>query len=165
LGRACAFLPVADSRASVLILGSLPGAESLRRGEYYAHPRNAFWRLVGAVIGRELAPLPYGERVAALRDAGLAVSDVIASASRRGSLDAAIRDPATADVEALVAQLPALSAVAFNGATAARLGRRQLSGLGGSIVLIDLPSSSPAFAAMPYDEKLRRWTALARYLP
>lgn len=163
--RSAAFPPVCDARASVLILGSLPGVESLRRGEYYGHPRNAFWRLVGGVIGRDLVPLPYTARTAALRDAGIALSDVIASAARRGSLDAAIRDAAPADLEALVGKLPALRAIAFNGGTAARLGRRHLGRLSRPIALIDLPSSSPAYAGMPLDEKLRRWAALVPHLP
>ena len=151
--RHLAFAPVADARTRVLVLGSLPGAASLAAREYYAHPQNAFWRLIGAVAGCELAALPYPDRLAALLDARIGVWDVIATAARAGSLDAAIRDPEAAD----------LRAVAFNGATAARIGRRQLAGLAGP-GLFDLPSSSPAHAGMPYAEKLRRWSVLARSL-
>lgn len=161
--RSHAFAPVFDARARVLILGSLPGARSLARGEYYAHPQNAFWRLTGAAIGRDLVSLPYPARLAALRDGGIALWDAIASATRRGSLDAAIRDAEAADLAALVRALPELRAVAFNGARAARTGRRQLAGLSGP-ALIDLPSSSPAHAAMPYAAKLARWSALAGHL-
>ncbi len=158
-----AFAPVADARTRVLVLGSLPGAASLAARQYYAHPRNAFWRLIGAVAGRELAALPYPDRLAALLDARIGVWDVIATAARAGSLDAAIRDPEAADLRALVARLPDLRAVAFNGATAARIGRRQLAGLAAP-GLVDLPSSSPAHAGMPYAEKLSRWSVLARSL-
>ena len=161
--RSIAFAPVFDDRARVLILGSLPGAQSLARGEYYAHPQNAFWRLIGVVIGVDLTPLPYAARLEALRGAKVALWDVIASATRRGSLDAAIRDPCAAQLAALIAALPDLRAVAFNGATAARLGRRQLSGPDGP-ALIDLPSSSPAYAAMPFEAKRARWSRLAVYL-
>ncbi len=87
------FPPIANARARVLILGSMPGVASLEAGQYYAHPRNAFWRLVGDVAGRELAALPYDDRLAALLDARIGLWDVIASAERAGSLDAAIRDP------------------------------------------------------------------------
>ena len=52
------FAPVANERTRLLLLGSLPGEESLARGRYYAHPRNQFWRLAGTVIGAELEPLP-----------------------------------------------------------------------------------------------------------
>jgi len=158
-----AFAPVADARTRILVLGSLPGAASLAARQYYAHPQNAFWRLIGAVAGCELAALPYPDRLAALLDARIGVWDVIATAARAGSLDAAIRDPEAADLRALVARLPDLRAVAFNGATAARIGRRQLAGLAGP-GLVDLPSSSPAHAGMPYAEKLRRWSVLARFL-
>jgi len=161
--RSRAFAAVAGPGTRVLILGSLPGVASLRAAEYYAHPQNGFWRLAGAMIGREIAALPYPERLAALAAAGVGVWDVIASAERRGSGDAAIRAPAPADLATLVAGLPALRAVGFNGGTAARIGRRQL-GTALGVALVDLPSSSPAYAAMPFDEKRRRWLRLSRYL-
>ena len=162
--RAVAFGPVVDAGVRVLVLGSLPGVESLRRAEYYAHPQNAFWRLVGAVAGRDLAALPYPARLEALLAARIGVWDVIATAVRQGSLDAAIRAPEHADLAALVAGLPELRAIGFNGATAAKAGRRQLGAAAGGPALVDLPSSSPAHAGMPYPEKLARWSALARYL-
>lgn len=162
--RAAAFAPVADERARVLILGSLPGVESLRQARYYAHPRNAFWRLVGGVIDADLAALPYDDRLGRLVEARIALWDVIASAERRGSLDSAIRAPELADLAALVGGLPDLHAVAFNGGTAARIGRKRLAGSAERIALIDLPSSSPANARLPFDEKLARWSVLARHL-
>lgn len=162
-GRAAAFAPVVDARTRVLVLGSLPGGESLRRGQYYAHPRNAFWPLIGAVVGRDLAGLAYPERLAALLGARVGVWDVIASAVRRGSLDAAIRAAERADLRGLVAGLPELRAVGFNGGTAARIGRDAL-GTAEGLALVDLPSSSPAYAAMPAAEKQARWAALRPYL-
>ena len=162
-GRVAAFAPVAGPETRLLIIGSLPGAASLRAGQYYAHPQNAFWRLIGAVVGRDLAALPYPGRLAALGDVRIGLWDVIATATRRGSLDAAIRDPEHADLRALVAALPDLRAVAFNGATATRHGRRQLADIDGP-VLLDLPSSSPAYARMPFADKQARWSVLARYL-
>ena len=155
IGRVAAFAPVAGPETRLLIVGSLPGAASLAAGQYYAHPRNAFWRLIGAVAG--------DENLAALRDARIGLWDAIATAARAGSLDAAIRDPEAANLRALVALLPDLRAVAFNGATAARIGRRQLAGLTGP-VLHDLPSSSPAHAGMPFTEKRARLLVLAAHL-
>jgi TDG/mug DNA glycosylase family protein len=160
--RRRAFAPVVDDRVRVLILGSLPGDASLKAARYYAHPQNGFWRLTGAVIGQDLAALPYEIRLERLLAAGIGLWDVIASAERRGSLDAAIRNPEKADLAALIDRLPSLRAVAFNGATAARLGRRALGERPGA-TLIDLPSSSPAHAR-PLEEKLARWAMIAPYL-
>jgi len=160
--RKQAFEPVVDANTRLLILGSLPGDASLRAAQYYAHPRNAFWRLIGGVIGRELAALPYDGRLAALKAAGVGLWDVIASAERPGSLDAAIRRPEAADLRRLAASLPELRAVAFNGGAAARLGRAVLAGVR-DVELIDLPSSSPAHAR-PFERKAEAWAVLARAL-
>lgn len=156
-----AFEPVVDARTQLLILGSLPGDASLAKAEYYAHPRNAFWRLTGVVIGRDLAALGYHERLEALKAARVGLWDVIASAERAGSLDAAIRKAAGSDLKQLVAGLPDLRAVAFNGATASRIGRRSLSAA--TVALIDLPSSSPAHT-MVFETKLAAWAPLSRFL-
>lgn len=161
--RKSAFAPFVSADTRVLILGSLPGDASLAAQRYYAHPANRFWHLVGAAIGREnLSTLDYDMRVAALATSGIGLWDVIATATRKGSLDAAIRDVEPAALADLVASLPALRAVAFNGATAARIGRRLLTDIAPR--LVDLPSSSPAHAAMPLDEKLRRWRILQEFL-
>ncbi len=160
--RKRAFDPVVDAHTRLLILGSLPGDASLRVGQYYGHPQNAFWRLIGGAIGRDLAALPYEDRLAALKTAGVGLWDVIASAERPGSLDAAIRQPEAADLRGLVQGLPALRAVAFNGGTAAKLGRAVLADPPG-LTLIDLPSSSPAHAR-PFADKAAAWEALAELL-
>lgn len=155
--RKAAFAPVVDARTRLLILGSLPGDASLKEAQYYAHPQNAFWRLIGGVIGRDLAALPYAERLEALMAARVGLWDVIAGAERQGSLDGAIRNAETADLLQLIAGLPELRAVAFNGGVAARIGRRSLRET--ALTLIDLPSSSPAFTK-PFAEKAEAWSAL-----
>ena len=157
------FPPVTRLDTRLLVLGSLPGAVSLARQRYYAHPQNQFWRLMSAVIGRELVPLDYEARLAALLEAGIGLWDTVAAATREGSLDADIRLHRASDLAALAATLPELRAVAFNGATSARIGRRQLAGVPG-LALIDLPSSSPAYASLPLARKLAAWTALRAYL-
>lgn len=159
--RKVGFEPVVDERTRVLILGSLPGDASLKAGQYYGHPQNAFWRLIGGVLGVELEALPYDDRLAALKAGGVGLWDVIASAERPGSLDAAIRLPEAADLRGLVATLPELRAVAFNGGKAAKLGRALL--VGADVALIDLPSSSPAHAR-PLAEKAAAWAALRPHL-
>ena len=115
------------------------------------------------MIGDDRLPaLPYEDRIALLRGAGFGLWDVIASARRRGSLDTSIRDAAHAPLADLVSGLPALRAVAFNGATSARIGRKQLGNA--PVALIDLPSSSPAYAAMPFANKRRHWLNLRQFL-
>ena len=157
-----AFDPVVDANTRLLILGSLPGDASLKAGQYYGHPQNGFWRLVGGVIAVDLVSLPYAERLDALRAAGVGLWDVIASAERPGSLDAAIRNAEAADLNRLIDSLPALRAVAFNGGTAARLGRRSLT-TRPHITLFDLPSSSPAYTR-PLTDKAVAWAGLLAVL-
>jgi TDG/mug DNA glycosylase family protein len=157
-----AFDPVVDANTRLLILGSLPGDASLKAAQYYGHPQNGFWRLVGGVTGIDLAALPYAERLEALKAAGVGLWDVIASARRPGSLDTAIRDVEAADLNRLIETLPALRAIAFNGGTAARIGRRSLTFRAG-VDLIDLPSSSPAYTR-PLSEKAAAWSVLSTFL-
>jgi hypoxanthine-DNA glycosylase len=145
--------PVARADARLFILGSLPGDASLAAGQYYAHPRNAFWRLVGKVIGEELEVLNYLDRLERLKANRVGLWDVVAHARRRGSLDQAIREPGHNRLADYFGGFPDLEAVAFNGATAAAAGRKLVEDA--PVRLIDLPSSSPA-NTRPFDEKRRR---------
>ena len=160
--RKRSFAPVVAPHTRVLILGSLPGEASLTAGRYYAHPQNQFWRLAGSAIGCDLHALDYDARLAALLGAGIGLWDTVASAQRVGSLDAALREVEAAALGELAATLPRLRAVGFNGATAARLGRRALGGT--ALALVDLPSSSPAYAAMPFARKAEIWGRLRQFL-
>lgn len=144
------------------MLGTLPGEESLRAQRYYAHPRNLFWRLIGTAIGRDIEPLEYDARVAALRAARVGLWDTIASARREGSLDTAIREIEHNPLAELAASLPELRAVAFNGAKATQIGTRLLAG--SPVELVPLPSSSPAHARMSVAEKERLWRGLSKFL-
>ena len=156
------FAPVADADTRLLILGSLPGEVSLARQRYYAHPRNQFWRLIGAVAGLELEPLAYEERLDALLRRGIGLWDTVGAARRRGSLDGAIRAVERNALPALVEGLPNLRAVAFNGGKSAALGLPQLAGRPG-LALVALPSSSPAYT-MAFEDKLCEWQRLAPFL-
>ena len=156
--------PIADSCARVLILGSLPGVRSLAQNEYYAQPQNAFWRIMDALIGAGPS-LDYERRVERVRASGLAVWDVIRAAVRAGSLDSAI-DRATIEANDFATFFAAhreLVLVCFNGRTAAELWRRRvvptLTREWRAIETRVLPSTSPAYAGMPFEEKLRRWRA------
>ena len=155
------FPPIFDPSARVLILGSLPGDESLRRGQYYGHPQNQFWKLLGAVFGRNLPHLEYERKCAFLLRKRIALWDVLKAAERRGSLDTAIRKERPNDLPALFGELPGLRAVGCNGGKAHRSFCRHfgvwLNEFPDEISLCRLPSSSPAYAAMPLEAKVRRW--------
>jgi hypoxanthine-DNA glycosylase len=161
--RKSSFAPVVDENVRVLVLGSLPGEVSLARSQYYAHPQNRFWQLMSEVTGVALPELDYPDRLRALLASGIGLWDVVADAQREGSLDSSIRDRADNDLPALVAGLPRLSAIAFNGGTAGRIGRKVLGARAEVYRLVQLPSSSPAYT-LPYAEKLRAWCVLCEWV-
>lgn len=157
--RHASFAPHVAPDTQLLILGSLPGARSLAEQQYYAHPTNQFWRLVGAVIGEPLAELDYDERLVRLRTAKIGLWDVIRTAERRSSSDSDIREADPHNLSVLIATLPALRMIAFNGGKAAAIGRRHLSAFDG-IGVIDLPSSSAA-NTIGFAAKSVQWLHLA----
>ncbi len=150
--------PVLDTHTRVLILGSFPGAASLAAGQYYAHPRNHAWPLLAALVGEPLARMPYDERLQRLLAHGYGLWDVLGSCERSGSLDSDIRKPAANDLARLRVLCPALKCVGFNGQAAGKFAAR-FADAGLRTVL--LPSSSPAHAALSFDQKLAHWRMLA----
>ncbi|WP_404333796.1 DNA-deoxyinosine glycosylase [Sphingomonas sp. MMS12-HWE2-04] len=161
--RKQSFPPVVDAQVRLLVLGSLPGDRSLAERRYYAHPQNQFWRLMSPVAGTDLAALAYDDRLAALRTAHIGLWDVVASAQRPGSTDAAMRDIEQHDLAGLAATLPDLRAIAFNGGTALRLGLRQLGALAQRYAVVALPSSSPLHT-VGIAAKQAAWSALSAHL-
>ena len=155
--------PIARSDARLFILGSLPGDASLAARQYYAHPTNQFWRLLGAAIGEELQGLPYEDRLERIAEHRIGLWDVIAAASRRGSLDQAIRDAQHNRIEHLLRDFPQLRAIAFNGSTASTTGRKLMGEPPSNLTLIDLPSSSAA-NTRAFADKARDWAVLAEFL-
>jgi TDG/mug DNA glycosylase family protein len=162
------FPPIADAHARILILGSLPGRVSLQRQQYYALPHNAFWKIMGQLFGAG-PELPYAERMRHLVRNGIALWDVCAAAQRPGSLDASIVHSSVVpnDLAAFIESHPDIGLICFNGGKAADLYRRLvLPGLPGlpatdrTIRYATLPSTSPAHAGMPFEEKLTRWAAV-----
>lgn len=162
------FEPVHRKDARVLILGSMPGAASLAAAQYYAHPRNAFWPIMGALFAAG-PDLPYPERLSRLLEARIALWDVIGRCQRAGSLDSAI---ATDSIEAndlpgLFAACPELTHIFFNGSAAEAAFRKHIGPVHGGqdLTLARLPSTSPAHAALGLADKLAAWQAVRTALP
>jgi double-stranded uracil-DNA glycosylase len=160
--RVTSFPPLIAPGATRLILGSMPGVASLTAGRYYAHPQNAFWRIMGVVAGFNAA-LPYAERVAALQRVGVALWDVLAACERIGSLDSAIARASEVanDLAGLLAQNSQLKHIYFNGATAEAAFRRHCPALAArpDLHFTRLPSTSPAHASLRFEEKCAQWKA------
>jgi len=157
------FPPVVDTQTRVLVLGSLPGEVSLAQSQYYAHKQNRFWHLMSDVLDVDLVVLDYEQRLKTLRQHHVGLWDVVAEARRDGSLDSSIRDHQGNDLTGLVATLPNLRAIAFNGGTAAKIGQKALGEHADQHAILKLPSSSPAYT-LAYAEKLIAWQALRTWL-
>ncbi len=155
--RLQSFPPVVDRHTRLLVLGSMPGAASLAAGQYYAHPRNQFWRLLGALVHEDLPALPYSQRLARLKAHRIGLWDVIAACEREGSLDSAIRNAETNDFARLHRLCPALERVGFNGQASGKFA--PVFAQAGYQTLV-LPSSSPAHAGRSFEQKLQAWRAL-----
>lgn len=153
--RIIAFEPVAPPNARILILGSMPSVESLNQGFYYAHPRNAFWRILAQVYG-EAVPQAVPEKIALLQRQGLALWDALQSCEREGSLDSAIRDPRANDFAALFDRCAGIRRILFNGGTAQRLFMKAGGAYAQGRDCRRLPSTSPAYT-LSYERKLALW--------
>jgi TDG/mug DNA glycosylase family protein len=151
--------PVLDPTIRTLILGSFPGAASLQAQRYYAHPRNQFWALLGAVLGEALTDLRYEARLERMLAHHIGLWDALAACEREGSLDAAIRRPQPNDHLLLKDLCPQLRRVCFNGKAA---GRYAPIYAGAGYDVLVLPSSSPANAQLSFAAKLALWHAVNR---
>jgi double-stranded uracil-DNA glycosylase len=156
------FPPIADARARVLVLGTLPGEVSLRRGEYYAHPRNLFWPIAFALFDATPA-IDYAERLAFVAAHRIALWDVCELGQREASADSTIRAERPNAIDRLLDAHPLIRAVAFNGSGARRLYDRHFERRA-DLAYLALPSTSPAHARLDFAAKLARWTALREAL-
>lgn len=152
------FAPVIDTDTHVLILGSFPGKASLDAQQYYAHPRNQFWHLISAIIAEDITSLAYDEKLVTMLQHRIGLWDVIAACEREGSLDSAIRQAQSNDFTQLKKRCPKLRLIAFNGKTSAKY--QTLFAAAGFATLV-LPSSSPAYASMTFEQKLALWRGIS----
>ena len=156
------FPPIVDTRARVLVLGTLPGEESLRRIEYYAHPRNLFWPIIFALFGESPAS-HYADRLGFVASHGIALWDVCEVGEREASADASIRAERPNRIDHLLNGHPLIRAVAFNGGGARRLYDRHFPRRA-DLIYLALPSTSPAHARIGFAEKFACWKALSELL-
>jgi hypoxanthine-DNA glycosylase len=159
-GTLRSFAPLADAGSRVLVLGTMPGPEALRKQEYYGFKGNHFWRIMADLLapGRALA---YAEKLDLMHKNRIALWDVLHSCERAGAADSAIRNAQPNDVPGLLARFPGIHTVFCNGTTSARL-FGQFFAASVCVPMIALPSTSPAHAAMPYVTKRQLWTAVVR---
>lgn len=143
----------------MLVLGTLPGEESLRRQQYYAHPRNLFWAVIFALFGEASLPPSYEARVEFLKWHRIAVWDVVAAGQRIASADSTIRAELPNAIDRLLLDQPTLRAVAFNGSTARRLFDKHFARRP-ELRYVTLPSTSPAHARLDFAAKLAQWQPL-----
>lgn len=156
LARLVGLAPVFDAQVRVLVLGSFPGAASLQAAQYYAHPRNAFWPVMAALLDEpDLPARPYAQRLQTLLQHHVGVWDAVASCLREGSLDTAIVESAPSDLPSLLPRLPQLRAIACNGA----LAHKETLALVGDpgVPVLRLPSTSPAHAGRSLADKVAAW--------
>ena len=154
-GLLYSFEPVIDSASELLILGTLPGPESLRMGQYYANPGNQFWKIIYNVFNETGVNPVYKERLLFLLDHGIALWDVFHSAERKGALDADIRNETPNDIPGLLAAYPRIKRILVNGRKAEKSFWKYFPCVKVDVVYV--PSTSPAYAKMSFAEKINEW--------
>ena len=152
------FPPVADAGITCMIIGSMPGVASLNASQYYAHPRNAFWKIIAALFE---APYPfesYDAKLSLLLKNHIGLWDVFASCERNGSLDSDIKNAVVNDFETFLKVHPKVTTLYFNGNTAYKNFIKSFHI--NNLTLISLPSTSPANARLTFEEKIKAWEAI-----
>lgn len=151
------FAPALTTECHTLILGTVPGAASLRKQQYYGYLHNPFWPILGEVFAFDHA-LPYAERLETLNRHGVGLWSIVKQCERRGSLDSSIRKPEFNDLAGLLLSYPKLKKICLDGKSTEKFFRRYQKGNQlPEIALFVLPSASPAHAALSYQEKLAKW--------
>jgi double-stranded uracil-DNA glycosylase len=154
--------PLVSTRTRLLILGSFPSAASLKAQQYYAHPRNQFWKVMSILLDQDIYTQEYSARCERILCSSVVIWDVYAACEREGSLDSAIEKPVLNDFATLLKRYPNIEAAVHNGGESAR-NRKHLDALG--LIVHQLPSTSPANASWSLQRKVQAWrTVLTPYL-
>ncbi len=160
---AYSFKPIINDSARIIILGSMPGIKSLTEQQYYAHPQNAFWRIMAALFDFD-ALASYEQKLAFLQSESVALWDVLHSCKREGSLDSMIQPETQVanDFNTLFQQYPNIRSVFFNGAKAESYFKRHIlpSLMEHQLHFAGLPSTSPAHASLSFEKKLEAWRVI-----
>ncbi len=160
--RIFSFSPIIDESSEILILGSIPGQKSLEKQEYYAHPQNKFWRIIFELFN-EIFTTDYTKKIQILEKHHIALWDVIDTCERKGSLDSEIRNEEANKIEDLLHNYPNIKAIFCNGQKSYKNLQKILS-KDFHLPIIAMPSTSPAHASLTYEEKLKSWKIILKYL-
>ncbi|SHI82456.1 G/U mismatch-specific uracil-DNA glycosylase [Cruoricaptor ignavus] len=160
--RVCSFPPIIFPDSKILILGSMPGVKSLEMQQYYAHPQNKFWKILFAIFGEEFTT-DYELRKEFLAENKIAVWDTIESCTRKGSLDADIRNEEANKIRELLENHPQIRAIYCNGQKSFA-NTLKLLGKDFRLPIFAMPSTSPANASIPYQTKLERWKGILEFV-
>jgi hypoxanthine-DNA glycosylase len=169
------FEPIIDKKCKIMILGTMPGIESLRKQEYYAHRQNVFWRVIYALFDREMEE-SYDNRKTFLLEHNIALWDVLKACNRKGSSDSDIKNPVVNDFLRIYKEYKNIRCVFFNGTPAERLYKKYVTGnsrysgvtfnksSAQGIIYHKLLSTSPANASYNFSKKLENWKTIKGYL-
>ncbi|HSN47889.1 MAG TPA: DNA-deoxyinosine glycosylase [Flavobacterium sp.] len=152
------FPPISNPNATILILGTMPGAQSLAASQYYGHPRNAFWKILFSLFNTPFS-VDYEHRKNVILENGVALWDVLEVCVRPGSLDSAIEQEVANDFNSFLKVHPNITHIYFNGQKAAAYFRQHIK-LDNEYHLVTLPSTSPAHAGKSFEAKLKEWSVI-----
>lgn len=154
------FAPISENDAAILILGTMPGEQSLQLQQYYGHARNNFWKIISSLFDENL-PTDYKEKIRLLTQNKIALWDVLEACERQGSLDSAIKMEVANDFESFLKQHPNIKKIYFNGQKAASFFKKYVP-ISDGYSFTTLPSTSPANAGKSFEDKLNEWKIITQ---
>lgn len=151
------FPPFVNSDTETLILGTMPGIASLEKQEYYAHPRNHFWKIIYTLFDKLPVSENFNEKIGFLQSHRIGLWDVLENCERKGSLDIHIKNQTENDFENLFQKFPRITKIVFNGKESHRYFVKKFGQMEG-ITYYVMPSTSPA-NTMSFENKLKTWSS------